>query len=396
MAYKRTHPDFGGASKLPSGRWRARYRMNGKQWAADRTFLTEDLALEHLDHLAAEMQRFDWAGPSALSEITFEEWAQRWMARPVRKKGAKSATPKKPRTAQDYQATFQKHIFPLLGAKAVGDISVGVVRAFQDTLGKKLASHPVALNKAQRYASYVLGYAREKGAIRMNPFDHDDIFIADPRERREINEDICELDIERLREAFPDHLKPVVNLAAYVGPRAGEIWALKNRSVNLIKGELNITQACSEITGEGVVFHLPKNGKTRKVALPGFVVDELREHIKGGPDDPLFPNTRNKQMRHANFTNKVWTPVRRATDLTELHFHDLRHYCAIHHISQGYELADISALLGHSSINVTYNLYGGINPGRRQAMARSVDAAYRAFRDGNPSEGLVVPLRATS
>lgn len=60
--------------------------------------------------------------------------------------------------------------------------------------------------------------------------------------------------------------------------------------------------------------------------------------------------------------------------LREIRFHDLRHSYASHLIQQGESLAYVKEQLGHSSIQVTVDIYGHLVPGANRAAVDKLDA----------------------
>jgi integrase len=67
-------------------------------------------------------------------------------------------------------------------------------------------------------------------------------------------------------------------------------------------------------------------------------------------------------MRVANFRNRVWRPAVRTAGLDGLTFHGLRHSAAGLMIEVGAHVEVIKQRLGHSSIQVTSDVYGSILP----------------------------------
>jgi hypothetical protein len=75
----------------------------------------------------------------------------------------------------------------------------------------------------------------------------------------------------------------------------------------------------------------------------------------------------------------VWQPAVRALGLpSNLRIHDLRHTCAALLIAQGAHPKAIQAQLGHSSIQVTLDLYGHLFPDDLDRLATQLDAAHEA------------------
>ena len=60
-------------------------------------------------------------------------------------------------------------------------------------------------------------------------------------------------------------------------------------------------------------------------------------------------------------------------ELRKIRFHDLRHTFATLHLKNNQSLAYIRDQLGHSSIEITVNIYGHLVPGYNRSAADSLD-----------------------
>jgi integrase len=64
------------------------------------------------------------------------------------------------------------------------------------------------------------------------------------------------------------------------------------------------------------------------------------------------------EMNPANMLKRVFSPVLRRAGLPRIRFHDLRHVNASLRIEAGQNLKYLQGQLGHSSIQVTLDVYG--------------------------------------
>ena len=83
---------------------------------------------------------------------------------------------------------------------------------------------------------------------------------------------------------------------------------------------------------------------------------------KGKPD-LVFPTTTGAVQSHANIASRGFAPLQRAA-LGEVKYglHSLRHFFASWAIEQGFSPKRLQALLGHSSIQMTYDVYRHLFP----------------------------------
>ncbi|MDA8264320.1 MAG: site-specific integrase, partial [Actinomycetota bacterium] len=153
-----------------------------------------------------------------------------------------------------------------------------------------------------------------------------------------------------------------VRLAAYCGPRAGELWALRRGRVDLATGRLVIQESLSDANGH-LSFGSTKTGRARAVPIPPSLIPDLRRHLASkvatGSSALVFTNETGGPVRHGNFYRRHFKPaVARAGLPPDLRFHDLRHTYIALLIAQGAHPRSVMERAGHSSITVTVGTYG--------------------------------------
>jgi integrase len=180
-----------------------------------------------------------------------------------------------------------------------------------------------------------------------------------------------------LAAAFEDdRYRTAVYVAAYGGLRAGELWALTPRRVNVLARTVDIVESLSEVRGE-VVVGPTKTGKRRTITVPRFLATMLGEHMGRYSAEYVFTAKEGGPVRHRSFMRRHFKPVVEAAELPEgRRFHDLRHSCAALLIVNGRHLEEIKDHLGHSSIRVTSDRYGHLFPKARAEMADALDETF--------------------
>lgn len=175
-------------------------------------------------------------------------------------------------------------------------------------------------------------------------------------------------------------LGDMVKIAAWVGLRPGEIWALEGQHFDPERKALDIKRRVYK--GR---IDLPKNGKTRRVAVPDFLIPALT----GEPGKLLFPGPSGGYWHPSTFYD-YWHPIRRywqrrmigvlrQTELAEargkdnLDFYELRHFCATWLLDHGLTPEDVAIHLGHSDGGrMVRELYG--HPDHDKARERLREA----------------------
>jgi integrase len=201
------------------------------------------------------------------------------------------------------------------------------------------------------------------------------------------------------------------------GLRAGEVWALRRRDVDVLHRELSVRFALKPIESshlddslKGLLVGHPKSAASRRrLSLPSGLVVLLEATLAGSgvraPEgyavareraddhdradlgwthDPrdadrlLFVTPRGYPVRHNLFYKRVFKPAVKAALPSRLHalrFHDLRHTCAALSLAATPDLHAVKERLGHENIATTIDLYGKRVPSVDAALADAVGAS---------------------
>jgi integrase len=151
------------------------------------------------------------------------------------------------------------------------------------------------------------------------------------------------------------------------------------RSVALKWSEVDFDNRTLRVAGSlqrwdhKLVIVPPKTKKSaRMLNVPKVLLDKLRDHRTQQLKERLAAGT-NWQDHNLVFCSSVATPVeprnvRRKLDaimdkkMRYFRLHDLRHFFTSLLLAQGVELKIVSELLGHSSIQITSDIYAHILP----------------------------------
>jgi integrase len=130
---------------------------------------------------------------------------------------------------------------------------------------------------------------------------------------------------------------------------------------------------------------LHKNGKRRRVDMSATLTATLeRCHVaakaaalragKGIISPWVFVNREDLPLDGDNLRDRVFHPALATAKIRRVRFHDLRHTYASLLIQQGESLAYVKEQLGHSSIQVTVDVYGHLVPGSNRSAVDRLDA----------------------
>jgi integrase len=172
-------------------------------------------------------------------------------------------------------------------------------------------------------------------------------------------------------------------LAAISGARRGEVCGLQWRDVNWERMVLTFRQSITEPKG-GLQIKSTKTGRPRRVSIDAVAHAALTEqstrHLERGylgrPDDFVFASPTcvhgDRPVRPHRIT-QAWA-VACARAGVKIRLHDLRHWHASILISDGYDIASVSARLGHAKTSTTLNVYSHIMEDKGVLMAEAASA----------------------
>ena len=303
------------------------------------------------------------------------------------------------RTHERYSELIRKNIVPSLGAVRLATlrpVQISGVYAKALISGRRDGQgglSPSTVLYMHRITKHALADAVRWGLLAKNPAD-----AVDPPkvERPTLTTYDMGQTAELLDAARPTRLYVPILLGVLCGLRRGEIVALRWSNVDLARSQVSVTEA-AEQTKAGVRYKPPKSGRSRTVALSGFVVEELRAHKLRPAEELLrlgvrqenaFVYTREDgQPIQPRTLTQGWMALMRTGLLPRVRFHDLRHAHATHMLASGVHPKVASERLGHSKVGITLDLYSHVLPGMQaDAAARLDDALQQAVRKRRPQD----------
>ncbi|WIY84297.1 site-specific integrase [Propionimicrobium sp. PCR01-08-3] len=253
----------------------------------------------------------------------------------------------KPKTRAGYESSWHTHIEPELGARLVSTLTAREIRDWYRRIGS---------TDARRCALVVI-----KGMLKLAV--EDGMLPANPAANLSGGQSVK----RRVESLEPDQVDALAKACVEVGIEA-EFWTLL--AVGLRLGEMaslaprNVAKA-----GSGYVLHIertvqriggqtiygsPKSGHPRDVPCPAWVAERFRTSgplcLPGSEGEPWVSET----------WRTPWEQARRAAGLPELHTHDLRHVFAARQIEAGTDFKTLQAVMGHSKLSITLDLYGSM------------------------------------
>jgi integrase len=302
-------------------------------------------------------------------------------------------------TITAYRQHVELHIIPILGALRLSQLTVPLVRGFEDRLRRDGRS-PIMVRKARRSLGGILADAQERGLVAQNVVysmrknrrssrvDGNGklkigVNIPSPDEMRAIVTALAAID-EAAR------FRPLLLTAIFTGLRASELRGLRWEDVDLKRGELHVRQRADRY---GKIGRPKSEAGERTVPLPPMVVAALREHKLASPANALglvFANSRDGIEHRNTIVERGLWPAQIAANVIDgdgaakyKGLHSCRHFyaswCINRRVDGGLELPlkVVQARLGHASIQMTADTYGHLFP--RGDDGTELAAAEKAF-----------------
>ena len=213
---------WGNARQLPSGRWQARYQVQGVWRTAPETFRTKGLADSWIAATRTDLERGTWIDPEA-GRVPLAAYASGWLAdRPDLRL----------RTRGIYRSLLRLHVLPTLGSVELADITPAKVRSWRAGLIE--AGHPGAstIAKSYRLLHAICGTALEDGLISRNPCVIKGASVERPAERP-----VATIEqVYAIADAIEPRYRAMVVVATFCGLRVGELRALRQVNLDLLHG----------------------------------------------------------------------------------------------------------------------------------------------------------------
>jgi integrase len=199
---------------------------------------------------------------------------------------------------------------------------------------------------------FILAAAEMQGLISENPVRKTKLPRRGPMAEKA---PIAPETVRALLEALPEPSRSLAWLLAFTGLRIGDLVALRWRDVDLDSGLIRVRQTCYE--GH---FDDPKTKRSRRTVPLGSRGVEILKGRKPEVCDPevlVFAARKGSPLSRRNLLNRQLKPTCEKLKLEGVTWHWLRHANATMLDSVGASLGTMQALLGHSSAEVTKDVY---------------------------------------
>ena len=321
--------------------------------------------------------------PDSASESVADA-ADAWLKRC--RKGTADEEPLERSTVREYENHCRMYINDPdhgIGSVKLSQLTMPMVRNFEARLAEQGKSKAM-VRKVRSSLSALLSHAVDHGMVNRHVIR--DAARHGPRrrkgrERKEIripSKDEMRAMLAEVEGTF----RPMLITAMFTGMRASELRGLAWNDVDLDAKLIRVRHRADRWNDIGP----PKTSAgNRDIPMAPLVVNTLREWKIACPKSEIglvFPNSRGNVQSLANLWNRDLTPLQIAcgivddNDKAKYGFHALRHAAASLFIEQGFTPKKVQAIMGHSSMQMTYDTYGHLfpSPDDDQAAMAQVEA----------------------
>jgi integrase len=299
-------------------------------------------------------------------------------------------------TTRSYEEHLDLHIRPFIGAKRLAELNSPTINAFADKLREEGRS-PEMVRRIIRSLGGVFREAQRRGLCSVDPTAGIDLDLPDRDDPRPIIPSKPEL--QAIINAAKDRWRPLILVALFCGLRGSELRGLRWPDVDFDAREIHVRQRADAFHNIG---RLKSKSGYRSIPMPPIAVNALREwklicpKRDTGKKDPngesimvldlVFPTGNGKCESHSNIVQRGFGPIQLAAGVTETKseldaagkpvldasgapkevvvpkygLHALRHAAASLWIEQGLNPKRIQTLMGHATIQMTFDTYGGL------------------------------------
>lgn len=347
------------------GTWQIRFRDRLGQRFERGGFATRQAAESALQDAFTAVES---GGFAEVTPIGFTDFAARWIdtyARPNTKAS----------TCRDYEGSIRNHLAPYFGNVELRHITREMVQRY---LADKARSQkaggtptwtPKTINGTLVPLREMLSHAVDWGYLETSPAAMVKPLRREPTEREILSPD----ELALVLEAAEGQYALLFRMAALLGLRRGELLGLRWDDLELDRRRLHVRQTYTN-TG----FGSPKSRAGRRVVplTPG-IARELRRHRLGAPSNEhglVFASSVGTPIDPRNLVTS-WHRTLRTAGVRMLAFHSLRHTAVSLMIAhEGLNPKQLSSVIGHASIQLTYDTYGHLMPDAFDGFGARLDA----------------------
>lgn len=277
------------------------------------------------------------------------------------------------------ESAARNHVIPALGDLRCKDVTPEKVGAFLRNMAVGRYSKS-SISKAKHVIVLAVRVGKSLGCFDSNSDPMIGIRMPDAVGKSErlvpIDESELptEMQVEALIKAMDEESEMhgvMARIAAGSGVRWGELLALTSVDFDFEKRRIRIWRQIREENSKFIIAPPKTKRSNRRVMIPTKYVDQIKDYVESRPEGEFLFTTGNGTP----FSRSNWNSKRKKTDKysrsaskfvkskeaagwgPHLTWHSLRHFFATQMLREGISYADVSAMLGHASTDITFRIY---------------------------------------
>ena len=272
----------------------------------------------------------------------------------------------KPSAIRGYEHGLQR-VLPDLGGARLADVTRPDLQALVDRLtAKDLSASTIRNALMPLRAIYRRAIAR--GEVAVNPTSGVEVPAVRARRDRIATPE----EAKALLVALDESDRAIWATALYAGLRRGELMALRWEDIDLGGGVIRVERAWDPPARQFVA--VKSRAGRRRVPIPAVLREVLvDERMRTGRTSGLAFGEGEEPFRYEALLRRAKATWKDA-GLERIGLHESRHTFASLMIAAGVNAKALTTYLGHSSIQVTFDLYGHLMPGNEDEAAGLLDA----------------------
>jgi integrase len=325
---------------------------------------------------------------------SFDKYADGWLKEYARIECKTS-------TADGYEGVLEQYLRPRFGKKLLNEIRRDDIKALINHLISKDLSRNTIRN-ALCVIRGLFNYAIEEGLVESNPAARLGRFTRSAKTSESKGIALSTLEVRLFLKAAleicPDY-HPLLLMAVRAGLRRGELVAVQWGDVQLGADD-NVSERFILVQHNYVrrEHTTTKSKKARRVDLSRELrraLVELRDkrlleaYLEGKNDiseELVFRSPEGAILDPDNLYHRVFLPVLAKAGIRKIRLHDLRHTFGSLLIQNGASIVYVKEQMGHSSIQVTVDIYGHLIPGANVCFVDRLDAVLAEKAETSPQQ----------
>lgn len=370
-----------GITRRPDGRYMGRFSYYGERYTL------YDMNLRNLKQRMKDLQyQLEHGLYAKESEITIDDWFHTWLKEykePAVKRG----------TVGVYADTYDSYIKKPFGKKKLKDLRPEQIQNLYNTLKSKGYSHSTI-----ELVSVVLGnmykQAYKNQLIQRNPVPLTTLpKLENPKERRVLTLEEQGLLLEALRG---HQYYYAFELALSTGMRSGEIRGLQWDDIDFQNRVIHVRGTLVQ-NRYGFYIDLPKTRSSyRDIPMLDNAYTLLKERRKeqiekrlllgedwraaDGLENLVVTTPMGAPLGKGYLNNALKTAICKLQmtrpDFSYISFHGLRHTFATRCIENGMEPQVLKAIMGHSKLSITMDLYAHVLPDTKSKEMQKIASLF--------------------